>query len=100
MCEIISYMCRNTFTTRESLLRNSYKKEGRSIVKILIAHWKNRTLECYDKIIIVITHVVTQAIKDAKEREMLLEDKEIQLFADAKKVQTCGSHVLMLCIYF
>lgn len=32
---------------------------------------------------------VTQAIKDAKEREMLLEDKEIQLFADAKKVQTC-----------
>jgi len=27
-----------------------------------------------------------QAIKDAKEREMLLEEKEIQLFADAKKV--------------
>ena len=34
-----------------------------------------------------------QAIRDAKERERLLEEKEIQLFADAKKVQTCISHV-------
>jgi len=33
-------------------------------------------------------HAFFQAIKDAKEREMLLEEKEIQLFADAKKVQT------------
>ena len=30
--------------------------------------------------------VLTQAIKDARERERLLEEKEIKLFADAKKV--------------
>ena len=30
--------------------------------------------------------VFTQAIKDARERERLLEEKEIILFADAKKV--------------
>lgn len=30
--------------------------------------------------------VFTQAIKDARERERLLEEKEIKLFADAKKV--------------
>jgi len=28
----------------------------------------------------------TQAIKDAREREQLLEEKEIKLFAEAKKV--------------
>ena len=32
-----------------------------------------------------------QAIKDAKEREMLLEEKEIKLFADAKKVEIMQS---------
>ena len=58
-------------------------------------------LVTYGKIVTIITYVVlTQAIKDAKEREMLLEDKEIQLFADAKKVQTCRIRVLMLCNYF
>lgn len=40
---------------------------------------------------------ITQAIKDAKEREMLLEEKEIELFANAKKVSIIQNHMLISC---
>ena len=45
----ISYSCtcRSNFTSRGRLLRNNYKRKEKSIVEILIVHWRNRMLESH-----------------------------------------------------